>query len=70
MKQWIVSQEALGAGKWIVSNPGPNRPNKIARFDNKAEAEHLAERLNTIYETNVIKWCFRTRASFKGSGRS
>ncbi len=45
MNEWLVSQEFHNAGKWLVHRPGPNRPNKIARFDTKEQAELCADKV-------------------------
>lgn len=44
--EWLVSQEGHGAGRWIVHRPGGNRPHKIARFDNREEAEDCARKVS------------------------
>lgn len=43
---FVVSREALCVGRYICHERGPNRPNKIARFDSKEEALEVARRMN------------------------
>lgn len=59
--KWVVSQEDLGAGRWIVHHPGGNRPHKMGYCTDREHAELLVTVLNHL-EDQVEHWRGLARA--------
>lgn len=60
-ESFVVSQEGMNAGRWVVHEPGGNRPNKIVYLATREEAERAAERFNRVIVA-VRETCARSAA--------